>query len=200
LRQRYKALFSERVFVGVALIGAMTFSGLFSYLSASSFLFQNVYGLDPQQYGYLFAVNSLGIVAGVQISSRLARRIGPQWILACSTIVLLVSATAIVVLDSAGAGLVGILVPLWFFIAACGFSFPQVQVLGLANHGKEAGTAASLLGALNFGLAGLISPVVGFLGIGSAVPMGSVMIATSCVAIASLWLLVRPRTVPALGH
>jgi DHA1 family bicyclomycin/chloramphenicol resistance-like MFS transporter len=200
LGQRYKVLFSDRVFVGVALIGAMTFSGLFSYLSASSFLFQNVYGLDPQQYGYLFAVNSLGIVAGVQISSRLARRVGPQWILACSTIVLLVSATAIVVLDSAGAGLVGILVPLWFFIAACGFSFPQVQVLGLANHGKEAGTAASLLGALNFGLAGLISPVVGFLGIGSAVPMGSVMIATSCVAIASLWLLVRPRTVPALGH
>ena len=80
------------------------------------------------------------------------------------------------VLDSLGAGLVGILVPLWFFIAACGFTFPQVQVLGLANHGKEAGTAASLLGALNFGLAGLISPVVGFLGIGTAVPMGSVMI------------------------
>jgi DHA1 family bicyclomycin/chloramphenicol resistance-like MFS transporter len=26
------------------------------------------------------------------------------------------------------------------------------------------------------------------------------MIATSCVAIASLWLLVRPRTVPALGR
>lgn len=200
LGQRYRVLFGDRVFVGVALIGAMVFSGLFTYLSASSFLFQEVYGLDAQQYGYLFAVNSLGIVAGVQISSRLARRHGPQWILAAATAVLLVSATTIVVLDSLQVGLLGILVPLWFFIAACGFTFPQVQVLGLANHGKEAGTAASLLGALNFGLAGLISPVVGFLGIGSAVPMGSVMICTSVVAIAALWLLVRPRTVPALGH
>jgi DHA1 family bicyclomycin/chloramphenicol resistance-like MFS transporter len=200
LGQRYRVLFGDRVFVGVALIGAMVFSGLFTYLSASSFLFQEVYGLDAQQYGYLFAVNSLGIVAGVQISSRLARRYGPQWILAAATAVLLVSATTIVVLDSLQVGLLGILVPLWFFIAACGFTFPQVQVLGLANHGKEAGTAASLLGALNFGLAGLISPVVGFLGIGSAVPMGSVMICTSVVAIAALWLLVRPRTVPALGH
>jgi len=97
-------------------------------------------------------------------------------------------------------GLLGILVPLWFFIAACGFTFPQVQVLGLADHGAEAGTAASLLGALNFGLAGIISPVVGFLGIDTAVPMGSVMMVTSAVAILSLWLLVRPRSVPALAH
>jgi len=33
-----------------------------------------------------------------------------------------------------------------------------------------------------------------------AVPMGSVMMVTSSVAILSLWLLVRPRTVPALTH
>jgi DHA1 family bicyclomycin/chloramphenicol resistance-like MFS transporter len=200
LRQRYRALFSDRVFVGVALIGAMVFSGLFTYLSASSFLFQDVYGLDAQQYGYLFAINSLGIVVGVQVSSRLARRVPPAYILAGSTTVLIVSAGLIVLLDSLHVGLLGILVPLWFFIAACGFTFPQVQVLGLANHGAEAGTAASLLGALNFGLAGIISPVVGFLGIDTAVPMGSVMMVTSAVAILSLWLLVRPRSVPALAH
>ena len=61
----------------------------------------------------------------------------------------------------ADAGLFGMLVPLFFFITAAGFGFPAVQVLALANHGHEAGTAASLLGALNFGLAGLISPIVG---------------------------------------
>ena len=85
MRQRYRALFSDRIFVGVALIGAMVFSGLFSYLSASPFLFQGVYGLNAQQYGLLFAVNSVGVVLGVQISARLAQRVGPQWILACST-------------------------------------------------------------------------------------------------------------------
>ena len=108
--QRYRALFSDRIFVGVALIGAMVFSGLFSYLSASSFLFQDVYGLSSQWYGVLFAANSIGIVLGVQVSSRLARRFGPQWILACSTAVLLVAALTIVVLDSLHTGLVGILV------------------------------------------------------------------------------------------
>ena len=66
----------------------MTFSGLFSYLSASSFLFQQTYGFDPQQYGLLFAVNSLGLVLGVQSASRLAARFGPQWVMAYSTSVL----------------------------------------------------------------------------------------------------------------
>jgi len=198
--QRYRALFSDRIFVGVALIGAMVFSGLFSYLSASPFLFQGLYGLDAQQYGLLFAVNSVGVVVGVQVSSRLAQRVGPQWILACSTATLFLAAVAIMVLDQLGAGLVGVLVPLWFFIAACGFSFPLVQVIGLAAHGKEAGTAASLLGALNFGVAGIISPVVGWIGIETATPMGAVMACTSVTAIVLLWAVVRPRTVPALTH
>jgi DHA1 family bicyclomycin/chloramphenicol resistance-like MFS transporter len=199
-RQRYHALFSDRIFVGVAIIMGLTFSGLFAYLSSSSFLFQEVFGLDAQQFGLLFATNSVGIVVGVQGSSFLARYIGPQWILAVSLSVLLLSASAIVVLDVAGAGLVGVLVPLWFFIFACGFTFPATQVLALAGHGSEAGTAASLLGALNFGLAGLISPIVGLFGIRNAIPMGAIMGCTALVSIVVLWTVVRPRTVPALSR
>lgn len=199
-RERYRALFSDRVFVGVAIIAGMTFSGLFAYLSSSSFLFQQVYGLDAQQFGFLFAINSLGVVGGVQASSFLARFVGPQWILAVALTVLLLSAGTIVVLDSLGFGLRGILVPLWFFITACGFSFPCTQVLALAHHGSEAGTAASLLGALNFGLAGAISPIVGLFGIDTAVPMGSIMACTALVSIAVLWIVVRPTSVPALAR
>ena len=198
--QRYRSLFSDRIFVGIALVGGFSFSGLFVYLSASSFLFQDVYGLDAQGYGLLFAINSVGVVAGVQIASRLAKFVGPQWILGVSTAVLVISATAIVVLDSAGAGLFGTIVPLWFFITACGFGFPCVQVLALANHGKEAGTAASLLGALNFGLAGTLSPIVGLFGITNSVPMGAMVAVCGALAVVSLWAVVRPWTVPPLSR
>jgi DHA1 family bicyclomycin/chloramphenicol resistance-like MFS transporter len=199
MRDRYRALFTDRAYIGVALIGGMTFSGLFAYLSSSSFLFQEQFGLDAQQYGLLFAINSIGIVIGVQVSARVMRRYGPQWILTFTTAVHVVTATTIVILAQTDAGLMGILVPLFFYIMACGFSFPAVQVLGLANHAKEAGTAASLLGALNFGLAGVISPIVGVLGI-SATAMGSVMLATAIVAVFSIWVIVRPWTVPPLGN
>ncbi len=199
-RQRYRALFTDRIFVGVAIVSGLTFAGLFAYLASSSFLFQDVYGLDPQQFGLLFAVNSLGVVGGVQASSFLARFIGPQWILAGALSALVLAAAAIVVLDAAGAGFAGVLVPLWFFITACGFTFPCTQVLALAGHGSEAGTAASLLGALNFGLAGLISPVVGLFGITSAIPMGAIMGLTATISVIVLWTVVRPWTVPALSR
>lgn len=64
MRQRYRAVLTDRVFVGTALIGGMTFSGLFAYLSSSPFLFQEIYKFDAQQYGLLFAVNSLGVEVG----------------------------------------------------------------------------------------------------------------------------------------
>ena len=198
--ERYRALFSDRVFVGVVIIGGMTFSGLFSYLSSSSFLFQDVYGLDAQEYGLLFAVNSLGIVLGVQVSSRLAKYVAPQWILLGAVTGMLLSSLTIVALDLANTGLVGILVPLFFFITSCGFAFPCQQVLALAGHGGEAATAASVMGAMNFGLAGLISPIVGLFGIHNAVPMGAVMATTAVVSLLVMWLIVRPQTVPALAH
>ena len=200
LRDRYAALFRDRVYLGAAIIGGMTFTGLFGYLSTSSFLFQEVYAFSAQQYGLLFAVNSVGIIIGVQTSSRLMRGpVQPQWILAITTVVHLAMAVAIMVLDSGGAGFWGTAIPLWIYILACGFAFPAVQVLALAHHGAEAGTAASLLGALNFGLAGLISPLIGLMGVGSAVPMAFVMVLAAVVAIAALWLLVRPKTVPPLS-
>lgn len=200
--ERYRSVLTDRVFLGVLVIGGMTFSGLFSYLAASPFLFQQTHGLDAQQYGLLFAANSVGVVAGVQTASRLAARFGPQWVLAVSTATLLLSGVAIIVCDQLGLGLWGTLVPLFLFMTSCGFSFPCVQVLALDRHGKAAGTAASILGASNNAVAALISPIVGWIakdaGI-TATTMASVMAGCAVVAILSLWFVVRPRTVGMLA-
>ena len=200
--QRYRSVFGDRVFIGVLIIGGMTFSGLFSYLSASSFLFQESYGFDAQQYGLLFAANSLGVVLGVQAASRLAARFGPQWVLAWSTAVLVVAGASIIITDQLGLGLWGTIVPLFFFMTACGFTFPCVQVLALDRHGNAAGTAQSIVGATNFGVAGIISPLVGWIakdaGI-TATTMASVMVGCAVIGLASLWLIVRPRTVERLA-
>ncbi len=196
--QRYGALFRDRVYVGAVIIAGMNFSALFAYLSSSSFLFQEVHGMSPQEYGLLFGANSIGVVLGVQISSRLQKRIGPAWIVAGATIVQAVCAFAMIVLDLSGAGLWGTIAPLFVFIAACGFNFPAISALALVRHGAEAGTAASVLGAANFGVAGLVSPIVGLFVIRDSIPMAGTMLVAVLVAIAVLWAVVRPRTVPAL--
>jgi predicted MFS family arabinose efflux permease len=200
--QRYKSVFSDRVFIGVLIIGGMTFSGLFSYLSASSFLFQQTHGLNPQQYGWLFAANSVGVVVGVQVASRLAARFGPQWVMAFSTAGLLISGLAIIVTDQLGLGLWGTVIPLFVFMTSCGFTFPCAQVLALDRHGKAAGTAASVLGATNNGVAAIISPVASVLAGGAgitATTMASVMVGCAVIGVLALWLIVRPSSVAMLN-
>jgi DHA1 family bicyclomycin/chloramphenicol resistance-like MFS transporter len=196
--QRYRAVFSDRIFVGMLLVGGFNFGGLFAYLSASTFLFQQVYSFSPQEYGLLFGINSLGIVAGVQISSRVIKHVAPQWIMACATAWLLLMSLLIVLFDMLHLGLWGVVIPLWFYILATGFMFPCVQVVALANHGAQAGTAASLLGASNFTMAGIVPPVVGVLGVASATPMGAVQAVCVCCSVLALWLVVRPHTVPSI--
>jgi DHA1 family bicyclomycin/chloramphenicol resistance-like MFS transporter len=65
-------------------------------------------------------------------------------------------------------------------------------VIGLGRHGRHVCTAAALLGAANSGLAGVTSPLVGVLGVASAVPMGAMMGGTQLLAVLLLCWLVRP--------
>lgn len=199
-RQRYRSVLTDRVFIGAAIFGGMVSSGLFAYVSFSPFLFQGAYAFDAQQYGLLFGTNAVGVIVGTQTAALLVRRIGPQWVLAGANLLAIASAAVIVSLDLAEAGLIGVLIPLFFFMASCGFSFPCVSALALAQHGSEAGTAASLLGATTFGLAGLVSPVVGLFGTDRALPMGGIMLICALIGCAMLWLVVRPRTVPPLAR
>ncbi len=190
--QRYRAVLSDRVFIGVALIAGLMFSGLFAYLSSSSFVFQEVYGLDAQQFGILFAINSIGLAVSSQVASRLMRRFAPPKILAVSLPLM-----ALAGFGAAGAAALG--APMWVivactfvFLSCAGLSFPCIQVTALAPHGAEAGTAAALLGAINFGLASAAAPIVGLFGTESAIPMGLGMGLAISVAIVLLWAVVRP--------
>ncbi|WP_284750777.1 multidrug effflux MFS transporter [Arthrobacter sp. efr-133-R2A-120] len=196
---RCRLVLGDRAFLGLAVIGGMNFTALFAYLASSPFLFQNVYGFTAQQYGFLFAVNSVGVVIGIQSAAFLIRSIGPQWILAFAIPAMITSAVLITLLSGLGTGPWGTLVPLFAFIVSGGFCVPCIQVLALTNHAGQSGTAASVLGVINFGLAGVISPVVGAFGTSNAIAMGVVMAMAAMVALATLWAVVRPGKILSLS-
>ena len=60
------------------------------------------------------------------------------------------------------------------------------------RHGEAAGTAAALLGAVQFGVGALAAPLVGVLGTGS-LAMGVVVAGCMAGATAVMLLVVRPR-------
>lgn len=197
--QRYRAVLSDRVFIGVALIAGLLFSGLFAYLSASSFLFQDLYGFSAQQYGILFAVNSIGLAVSSQVASRLMRRFAPPRILAVSLPLMAIAGFTAAAAAALDLGLGPIVAGTFVFLSCAGLSFPCIQVTALAPHGSEAGTAAALLGAINFGLASLSAPIVGVFGTETAIPMGLGMGILLTVSTALLWIVVRPLRAVRIG-
>lgn len=190
MRKRYRAVLADKVYLGLIVLGGMSFSTMFIYLSSSSFLYQRDFGLSPQLYGFLFAANAIGLAGCSQISARWLRRSSPVRVLSTWLSVMLLSAVALLlahVLDAAASIL---MIVIFVVIASVGGVSPTVQATSLSRHGSQAGTAGSLLGAFNFGVAGVISPLVGLMGI-SVASMASVMIAVLLVAHLSLWLVVR---------
>jgi DHA1 family bicyclomycin/chloramphenicol resistance-like MFS transporter len=74
---------------------------------------------------------------------------------------------------------------------ASGLALPNAPALALSRHGESAGSAAALLGAVQFGVGAAVSPVVGLLG-NDAAAMGTVILAALVLAIGVLVTVVRP--------
>lgn len=191
LRGRLRAVGSDRAFRRATLAGAMTLAGVYAYVAASPLLLQEVYGLSPRAFALVFLLNSAGLVAGVQLSSVLTRRVSPARVLAVFTVVTVLAAAAIVPLQSVGAGLAGLLPCLWLFVAGCGGCFPCAAAIALDEQGEQAGTATSVYGFVTFAAAGVLSPLAGLAGIADATPLAVVLLATSVTSLAAVGLLLR---------
>jgi DHA1 family bicyclomycin/chloramphenicol resistance-like MFS transporter len=192
----YGRLFGDRAFVGLILVAGLAMAALFAYVAGSSFVFQEQYGLSQQAFGFVFGGGAVGLITATQLNVRLLRRWTPSQILVTA---LAAGAVAglVLLLDAVTGfgGLVGILAPLWLVLAAAGLSFPNAPALALSRHGEAAGTAAALLGAVQFGVGALAAPLVGLLGVG-AVGMALVVAGGMLAANLVLNVVVRPWTLP----
>lgn len=188
----YRGLLRDRVYVGLVVVAGLTMASLFSYVSGSSFVFQDEFGLDEQQFALLFGAGAGFLIGATQLNPVLLRRWEPQQLLVWATVGGAVAGAVLVALSATGiGGLVGVLVPLWAVLAASGLALPNAPALALSRHGEAAGTAAALLGAIQFGVGALVAPLVGVLG-NDAVAMGVVIVSALLLAIVTLVVVVRP--------
>lgn len=188
----YRGLLNDRAFVGLVLVAGLAMAALFAYVSGSSFVLQEQYGLDEQQFGLAFGAGAVGLIAATQFNVRLLRRYTPQQIL-ISALVAGTAAGLLLVMFAATefGGLGTLLASLWLVLAAAGLALPNAPALAMSRHSEAAGTAAALLGAVQFGVGALSAPLAGLFGTGS-VPM-AVVIAGGMAAALIVMLLVVPR-------
>ena len=88
-------------------------------------------------------------------------------------------------------GILGLLLPLWLVLFTVGLALPNAPAVALSRHGETAGTAAALLGAVQFGVGAIVSPMVGVLG-NNNVAMATVVAGGLVLSMLVLVLVVRP--------
>ncbi|MEV5710725.1 Bcr/CflA family multidrug efflux MFS transporter [Actinoallomurus sp. NPDC052274] len=188
----FAGLCADRVFVGYALSGGLAFAAMFAYISGSPFVVQDIYGLSPQAYSLIFAVNALGIVAAGQVSGRLVGRVPLRTLLAAGLGVSLAGGVALVVAIGGGLGLPGVLPALFLVVSAIGLITPNATALALTGRPPAmAGSASALLGLAQFVIGGVAAPLVGVAGSHTAVPMGVVIAALTAAALMAYLVLTR---------
>ena len=106
---------------------------------------------------------------------RLLRRYTPQQILVSALIAGTAAGLLLVMFAATGFGGLGtLLASLWLVLAAAGLALPNAPALAMSRHSEAAGTAAALLGAVQFGIGAVSAPLAGLFGTGS-VPMAIVI-------------------------
>jgi len=172
----YWSLLRNKRFMALAVIPGLGLGLIMSYVVGSPFVFQNEYGLTQQQFALVFALNGAALVLSAQLNAALVRKVLPVRLLRTAVLVQLGLAMLLLAVVATGTGgAVGLMVGLWLVLGAQGMIPANASVLALHNYGHMAGTAAAVIGALQSGVAGLVSPLVGLLG-GHALSMVSVMI------------------------
>ena len=186
----------NRHYLGFTFTFAFSMAAMFGYISASPFVYQNILGLDPTGFSLLFEMNALGLTATSILAVKLVDTLGPlrMTYLGVSSLVAF-SAVLLAVVWAGNTPLIPTLVVIFLAISSLGFIFGNAAALATVQVKKYAGSGSAIMGALQFTLAAITSPLVGLAGKDSAVPMAIVMLVTGIIALLCLVTLTRGGTI-----
>ena len=195
----YARLAADRTFLGHTLLGGFGLGALFCYVTGAPIVLTQHYGLSPQQFGLLIGLNGVAFFIASRLNIIALRTLAPGRIVARSVWIPLLLGSSLVVLAVLGA------LPLWLlvmlqlsFFVSVGCLNPNVAALALAPHGRDAGTASALMGALQSGVSTLNGVAVALLNDGTVRVLAAIMTAgAACSCLSYLWVRPGAQTMPA---
>jgi DHA1 family bicyclomycin/chloramphenicol resistance-like MFS transporter len=184
------SMFRSRTFVGWTLTFAFSFAVMMAYISASPFLYQDLMGFGTTGYGIAFGVNAFALMVVSMISAKLTARIAPDVLVRVGLVAISASVAAALVIVLVGAPIITLMVPIFCAVASEGLIFGNATALALDGVPQVAGSASAVLGALQFGLGAVVSPLVS---IGGANALPLVLVMAVCAVVAVIGMLVARR-------
>jgi DHA1 family bicyclomycin/chloramphenicol resistance-like MFS transporter len=168
----YRFLLGNRKFLGLTAIGGFAISSFFVYLSTSSFVLIDHYGLTPQVYSVFFSINAVSFFAMSQLTGMLSARFGLRRVVRVAVTGFATTMVALFAVMASGLDSLEVLAALLFVgYGFVGLVIPTTSVLAMDDHGEIAGTASALMGTLQFAIGAVAMGVAGVFFDGTPLPM-----------------------------
>jgi len=191
--RNYADLVADRRYIGYVLCSTFAFCGLFSFISASSFVFIGLIGLAPNIYGMCFAVVAGGYMAGTFIAGRFTTQLGIDPLVRLGTFIIMVAGTLMMAFVMVGYMTVStLLAPMIIYMFGFGLMHPNAMAGAIGPQVKRVGAASALLGFIQLGSASGVGVTVGHALRDNATPMVIVIFLSGIASFAAFLLLVRP--------
>lgn len=194
LAANYLTLLRDLQYVGFVLVAALAYSGIFAFISGSSYLLIEVVGLSPAAFGLCFSAVVLGYMTGSLITGRFGARLGLRRMLVLggllATAAGLVGLTIAVLLPPT---IVSIVAPQTAFMVAAGLLLPTAMAGAIGPHPRMTGLASGLLGFIQLAIAALVGVAVGAAYDGTAVAIMATLTLVGAATLLALATVLRGR-------
>ena len=145
----YGIVARNRVWRVYASIMAMSHTGLFTFVAASPFVLQSIYGLTPVEFGAGFSACSVAFVSGAYVGSRLVTRRGIDGVVSLG-VMCLAGGGALQLLGyfAFPNSVLALFIPELVYFYGIGYVLPHSIAGALSPLPERAGAATSLQGFL----------------------------------------------------
>ncbi len=190
----YAQLLKHREFLGYVLLNSFVFSGLFAFISGSSFVFIDIFGLEPNIYGICFGVVVCGYITGTLLAGRFSRKLGgPRMLRYGSSLAMVAGLLLAGIAYMGGNTATSVVAPMVLFMVAVGLVMPNSMAGAIGPFPKMAGSASALMGFLQMTIAACVGGSVGLLHNGTHLPMVSAIAVTGVLSFVTYFVFVRSK-------
>jgi DHA1 family bicyclomycin/chloramphenicol resistance-like MFS transporter len=170
---------------------SVSFAGVFAWISGSSFVLQDLYGLSALSYGFAFAASSGGYLGGTALATRIVTRIGLDATIGFGCLAFAIGGVGTVLAVAFGGGsAVPLVAAVAIYALGMGLVQPQSIAGAMMPFPERAGTASSLVGVTQMLCAAVSGVIVGQLLGTSAWPV-AIPLAGAGVLTLLLWAVSR---------
>ncbi len=176
-------IMKHRQAMGYTFAASLGFAGMFAYITATPFIYMEIFHISPQGYAFFFAANIVSMALFSAINRRIADKFPLAELMTFNIWFLIISATVLLINSLLGfGGIWGLAIPLFFFVG-CLSPMAANGISGtLQPFGQFAGTASSVFGFFQFGLGSFTGFLVSLLNDGTQMPMAYIIFACAVLS------------------